>query len=106
MSGVMTSPVAALYEDVDSMTFNPQYVATKLQVSGHSDSGSAAVSAGDIASTMTCTDRVGDYAMINHPTSHAGTRAGECDTYELMKPSGSVRMPAIDTADNVCYHLD
>ena len=96
------------------MTFNPRYLAHKP----HITSGDHALS----SSNLTCIPNppqslnkaetaTYSYAVCGAtPVAKAGNTLSSCaetDTYELMKPSGSVKThSAIATTDNICYTLD
>ena len=100
-----------VYEDVNSMTFNNRYLTHKL----HNTSGGHTLSSGTstgIPNTLQIPNEATySYAVCGAtPVAKAGNTLSSCaetDTYELMKPSGSVKTHVgIATADNVCYSLE
>ena len=118
------SAMGPIYEDVDSMTVNPRYLAHKLHITGTDTHTSTQISSTipspsspDICNPLYSPsgegaaggDAVYSYAECGKPpAATAVLKLDSClesDTYELMKPSGSVR-PDIDTSENVCYTLN
>ena len=96
-----------VYEEV---TFNSRYLAHKL----HITSGSHTPSSSGLANPQSLNEAEAvaySYAVCGaSPVAKAGNTLSSCtetDTYELMKPSGSVKThTAIATAENICYTLD
>ena len=100
-----------VYEEVNSMTFNPRYLTHNSHITsgGHSLGDSTGVP-NPLHSLKEAEANTYSYAVCT-PTAKAENTLSSCaetDTYELMKPSGSVRKHkiAIPTTDNVCYTSD
>ena len=101
---VRSKPPSArhVYEDVPSMSFNPRYLAHKLNIS---EAASSDVCDG-VHNPLQCSPSAtepGIYSYVEcgrplHPLSSCT----EADVYEVMKPSGSIKIHKnITTTDNV-----
>jgi hypothetical protein len=100
-----------VYEEVNSMTFNTRYLAHKLHNTSGGHTPSSGTSTGIPNTLQIPNEATYSYAVCGAtPVAKAGNTLSSCaetDTYELMKPSGSVKTHVgIATADNVCYTLE
>ena len=87
------------------MTFNPRYLTHNSHITSGGQGNSTGVS-NPLHSLKEREAATYSYAVCGDtPVAKAGNTLSSCaetDTYELMKPSGSVKRQFV-TTDNVCY---